>query len=396
MLKLVTGSPGDGKTSNELWNFLNAKEFSNRPKYCTPINGFVAKDHGVTEIEHIKIWQDLPEGSVIFCDEVQDFCGVDLGAQPPEWVKQLARHRHRGFDFVFTTQSPMFLHPFARKLVKPHVHYIRPWNMTMVRYTWDAVQNDPISKSSKANGLRAKISTNPEVFKLYTSTVLDTHKAKPPVKLILTVVAALALLVAGAFFAVNRLHKVGHVGQEPPAEVASAPGSQPLRAQPGLPTPGSVGADISQHAVWDATGVKPRIPGAPYSAPIYDALTAPTDFPRVAACISSEDKHYCHCYTQQGTPLEVPQGACEVYVRHGSFDPWLSGRRQQQLAALQSAQSQPAPVPADPAANKDDSLPTPVDAAPQDPHQFDSVGSAHGRVLSHKSDAVSVPVASTR
>ena len=50
MFKLVTGKPGDGKTSNELWEFLHAKEYKGRDKFCTPIKGFEAAKHGVTEI----------------------------------------------------------------------------------------------------------------------------------------------------------------------------------------------------------------------------------------------------------------------------------------------------------------------------------------------------------
>lgn len=143
MFKLVTGKPGDGKTSNELWEFLNAKEYKGRDKFCTPIKGFDAAKHGVTEIEDIKGWRDLPDGSVIFIDEVQDYLGQRSGKEVPEWIRELARHRHSGKDFIATTQDPMFLDPFVRKLAKPHVHYHRPWNMKMVRHQWDTVQNDP-------------------------------------------------------------------------------------------------------------------------------------------------------------------------------------------------------------------------------------------------------------
>jgi zona occludens toxin len=340
MFKLVTGSPGDGKTSNELWDFLHAPEYNNRPKYCTPVNGFKPEDHGVTAIEHINVWQDLPDGSVIFCDEIQDYAGTDIGKVEPEWVKQLARHRHRGFDFICTTQSPMFLHSFVRKLAKPHVHYIRPWNMKGIRYSWETVQNDPNTKMAKASGVRTPVKPNPEVFKLYTSTVLDTHKSRPPYKVFILLALMILLAVGGGGFA---FYRVSHMGDKFKAggEVAelSKPGSKAVDGPLGVPnaalTPGTT------NPVWTDESVKPRVRGMPFSAPVYDQITQPSDFPRVSACMSSESKG-CNCYTQQGTPVDVPSSACLVYVRVGSFDPWLSSRRASQAQQRQNvAQSSP-------------------------------------------------------
>ncbi|MFO3664299.1 zonular occludens toxin domain-containing protein [Pseudomonas amygdali] len=350
MFKLVTGSPGDGKTSNELWEFLNAPQYQGRPKYCTPINGFEPEKHGVTPIEHIKIWQDLPDGSVIFCDEVQDFCGTNLGKDAPEWVQQLARHRHRGFDFIVTTQSPMFLHTFARKLAKPHVHYIRPWNMKGIQYSWDTVQNDPNAKSSKAMGTRKSVAPNPEVFKLYTSTVLDTHKARPPWKIIIGLSTLLLVTAVGVGWGVYGVSNVGKRSESAPSasqgHVSTVPGS--AQTPVGAISNPMQGFDAPQAPRWTRESVTPAIPGLPHTAPVYDELTAPTDFPRVAACIQSVERQTCDCYTQQATPIDVPVGACEVFVKYRSFDPWLSGRKQNQpqpMAAAQPVQS-PAAAPA--------------------------------------------------
>lgn len=348
MLRLITGSPGDGKTSNELWDFLHSPQYQGRPKYCTPVNGFEPEKHGVIAIEHISGWQDLPDGSVIFCDEVQDYCGTDLGKEPPEWAKQLARHRHRGFDFVFTTQSPMFLHAFVRKLCKPHVHYIRPWNMKGYQYSWDTVQNDPNAKSSKAMGTRKAVAPNPEVFKLYTSTVLDTHKARPPWKIIIGLGLFATIALVGILWGGYRVSTITKTVE--PAAVASKNQKQDA-AEPQRPT-GVVGNPLpqDQQPRWTKESMTPTVQGLPYSAPVYDQLTAPTDFPRVAACVQSVERASCDCYTQQATPIAVPDGACVVFVKYGTFDPWLSGRKQQQPALAQQQSShdvpQPAPVPA--------------------------------------------------
>lgn len=317
MFKLVTGSPGDGKTSNELWDFLHAEQYKGRPKFCTPVNGFEPEKHGVTPIDHIKIWQDLPDGSVIFCDEVQDYLGARSGRDVPEWIQQLARHRHRGFDFIVTTQSPLFLDQFVRKLAKPHVHYIRPWNMKGKRYRWDTVQNDPTTKTAKKAGQGELVTPNPEVFKLYTSTVLDTHRASPPWKILGLGVVALLGLIGGVTLAVHNLTQMNEPASLPDASSTS---SAPQHA-PAL----SSGSIVPTSEGWTTDSIKPRIEGLAWTAPVYDRLTAPSDFPRVSACIYSKSAG-CNCYSQQATPVETPEVACLVFVKTGSFDPWLSAR----------------------------------------------------------------------
>ena len=339
MFKLVTGSPGDGKTSNELWDFLHSPEYNGRPKYCTPIKGFEPDKHGVTPIAHLSEWESLPEGSVVFCDEVQDYCGTDISAKaPPEWVKNFAKHRHHGFDFICTTQSPMFLHPFARKLAKPHVHYIRPWNLKGVRYSWETVQGDPTTKSAKAMGIRTPVTPNPEVFKLYTSTVLDTHKSRPPYKVFALLAFCVLLFIVGGFFAISRIWGMNHSAKKPDEVATTLPDHSgvPLSAVNNV-------AMTSTAPVWTAETTKPRIEGLAYTAPVYDQLTQPTDFPRVAACMSSE-RTGCKCYSQQATPLDIPKSACMVYVAVGSFDPWLSGRKSQGQQAPVLPEQSPMPA----------------------------------------------------
>lgn len=322
MFKLVTGKPGDGKTSNELWDFLHLKEYKGRDKFCTPIKGFDAAKHGVTEIPDIKDWRDLPDGSVIFIDEVQDYLGLRSGKEVPEWIREFARHRHSGKDFIATTQDPMFLDPFVRKLCKPHVHYIRPWNMKGARYTWDSVQNDPTTKTAKKAGQRDLVSPNPEVFNLYTSTVLDTHKPRPPWKLIALGVGALLMMVAGVSTAVYLLSSLN---DNPPAAVSTL---QDAGQAVSSGTSGSYAPVEPAGAPkgWTLDNLTPTIPGLPHTAPIYDGLTSPSDFPRVSACMHSV-RTGCKCYSQQATPLDIPESACLSHVSEGSFDHWLSSRQ---------------------------------------------------------------------
>ncbi|MGH8645754.1 MAG: zonular occludens toxin domain-containing protein, partial [Gammaproteobacteria bacterium] len=199
-----------------------------------------------------------------------------------------------------------------------HVHYLRPWNMKGARYTWDTVQNDPTTKTAKKAGQRELVTPNPKVFELYTSTVLDTHKARPPWKLIAFGVAALVLLIGGTSLAVYQLRHMNDKAPTPPELQAS------VNPDPGVIA--KAAQSIPQTEGWSAETIKPRIEGLSWTAPVYDQLTAPSDFPRVSACMYAK-RTGCTCYTQQATRLDVPEAACLVYVKEGSFDPWLSSRK---------------------------------------------------------------------
>ncbi|MBN3965808.1 transposase [Pseudomonas gregormendelii] len=344
MLKLVTGLPGAGKTSNELWDFLQNKDYASRPKFCTPIKGFIPADHGVTEIEHIDKWQELPEGSVILCDEVQRYCGTDIGREAPQWVQDFAIHRHSGKDLIFITQAPGFLHPFARKLVQPHVNYHRPYNLgRSMRYTWESVQTDPASKTARNLGQSQMVKTDKKVFDLYTSTVLDTHKARPPLKTIAVLGAAILLCLICFYFVIKYvMHYTGSEPETPLEAVATTVSKE----APAVPAPRSFGIPSAENKpVWTEETIKPRMAGNLYTAPVYDQLTAPTDFPRVAACMSSESRGSCNCYTQQGTPIDVPKSACLVFVIHGAFDPWFTSRNQRAQEQQSQSSEQPTAQP---------------------------------------------------
>jgi zona occludens toxin len=172
-------------------------------------------------------------------------------------------------------------------------------------------------------GQSAFVKPNPEVFKLYTSTVLDTHKAKPPVKLLAILAVSLLVVIGGTIFAVYRLRHV----TETVVPVVDPKSLEAVKKAAAMPESFAVGE--GKDPVWTEQSVKPRVPGLLYTAPVYDKLTEPTDFPRVAACMSSKKRSTCNCYTQQGTPLDVPKSACEVFVTYSSFDPWLSSRKQE-------------------------------------------------------------------
>lgn len=315
MLTLITGVPGAGKTSNTLWEFL--QDTSGRPRFCTPIRGFDPIANGIGDLPSLEHWQDLPDGSLVLVDEAQQYLRPrKIGGQVPEWVAAFETHRHRGFDFLFITQNPGLIDSHVRKLIQSHVHYHRAFNLKgATRYQWEQIQPNPDLDGARAKALAKRVKPNPEVFKYYESTVLDTHKPKLPWKWILTLGGALLVVVAVGIGITQWMHRLGNKGK---SEVVVSAGGAPVVAS----TPQSIPAKLAPMSI---QGMTPRISGMPWTAPQYDNLTEPTDFPRIAACMYSP-RTGCNCWTQQATPIETAFPVCMEVVKKGMFDPWLTGR----------------------------------------------------------------------
>ena len=273
MIYLYTGLNGTGKTSNVLWMFLNAPEYKDRPKYATAIRGFDYEKWDVTklDLEGLRKWYDCPVGSVFLVDEAQDFFPAERG-HPAEWIANLAKNRHDGFDFLLTTPNAAMINHFVRNLVNRHTHFVMKHGAMVSALKWDKAQKDPDSSTSKASGEPQKFKTPKEVFQLYTSTQLDTRQVKPPTRTLITI-GVCAVLIIGTLFYMFSLSGLFHKSEkEKPALAAHATVSASSFAMPhaaGLP--GSA-------PVHDAAYYTPRNPLDPATAPEYDALTQPTDF----------------------------------------------------------------------------------------------------------------------
>ena len=83
--------------------------------------------------------------------------------------------------------------------------------------------------------------------------------------------------------------------------------------------------DAKQY-VFDQT---PRVEGLPHTAPKYDELTKPVEVPVPAGCVQTKSSG-CKCYTQQATPIEMPQPICEGIVKHGFFEDFERSKRQKE------------------------------------------------------------------
>ena len=94
----------------------------------------------------------VPNGSLIFVDEAWKWFGHLHDAtrqRTPRHVLELAEHRHRGLDFVWTTQQPNQLYPFVRGLIGAHSHVVRRFGTKMLDvYRWGEL-NEEIKSLAK-------------------------------------------------------------------------------------------------------------------------------------------------------------------------------------------------------------------------------------------------------
>lgn len=348
MIYLVTGAIGACKTSNTLWDFLHNKAYKGRPKFATFINGFDYARFGVTKLEHIDKWHELPPGALVLVDEADKYIPADgsKGANMPEWLRELARSRHAGIDFFFITQMHSMIHHHVRGLVNAHVHYQKAFGgkRFTTRYRWERLETNVNSQSARNAAVKARVVTPAEVFTYYTSTVQDTTTLQLPWPWIITAGVCIAVIIGAMlymYFKYRSPHPepVSQQVQQLTLPMGQSSSSPSVMAGLSLLQSSSKQPERRPFTAEDFT---PRIQLDPSTAPIYDHLTAPSDFPRIAACVDS--RRGCHCYTQQATPVSVPGDICSRMVKEGWFDRWKSSRMTS-MPAQPVAPGQPFTVP---------------------------------------------------
>jgi zona occludens toxin len=335
MLHLITGVPGAGKTSFTLAHFLSIE---NRPKYATPINGLDYAKHNVEKIESLEEWPNLPDGSVIFCDEAQQFLRPKRkDAVSPEWVTDFETHRHKGLDFYVTTQHPMFIDIHFRRLVGEHIHYHRAYGSRLIaQRTWQRCVDDPNDYHATQEAEIKHLTLPKHIFSEYKSTTVDTHKFKVPRKLVIASVVLLALISVSIYSGSGLIAKYGSSLSSSPAQEKTLDSNSKTISDNGVYSASRANVEDKPLTVADMT---PVLATMPYTAPYYKDIAQPVAFPRFAGCLRSfhkaQQKEVCRCVTQQGTTLAVPLDQCAAVVDSDGmpFDPFRSEQNTQQLAS---------------------------------------------------------------
>lgn len=320
MLYLVTGANGAGKTLNTL-KWVRERQIKEGRPVCH--NGrFEPVENGeLSTWKKIDIqnWQDEPDGTIFLVDECHnDFPLRPPSAHPPEYVRMLAEHRRRGFDFYLVTQHPQNIDAFVRRLIGSpgwHRHLKRAFGGELVSVQeYPAVNAQCEKQGAGKNGSVTMVPFPREVFSWYRSASLHTGKRTIPrmVWLLLLCVLLVPVLFVLAFKTVGQssLEKVS------PQNAATMAHAGPQRPSAGAAQVVNVEDYLKAR--------QPRIPDLPHTAPAYDEVTKPVTAPYPAACMTFKGE--CRCYTQQGTRLAVSSMLCVQIVERGYFVDWDTSR----------------------------------------------------------------------
>lgn len=352
-IHLITGLPGDGKTTTMVHLLAEKAKKGDRPLFYAGIEGL--KPGLATELKDPADWQSCPDGALIFIDEAWKWFGHLHNAsrqQTPPHVLALAEHRHRGFDFVWTTQGPGQLYPFARTLIGEHWHVVRKFGTTMQEvYKWGELVEDVKSQTNRDRGVKQITSLKADTFDLFTSASEHTIKAKIPWK-VWALPALLVAAVLAIWWAFLLLRPEAMAAPVAEGEAAGSPAAP--QSAPAAPATGR--RDKIETLDDYLTRLVVRAPGLHGSQPIFDGREARAE-PRTFCVMSGGDNgdESCRCYTEQVTRLfDVRDDVCRHMARWGGYDAFLAPMEGQEPAL---AEEEP------PAESRRSAVGTPTDPA---------------------------------
>ena len=268
MMRLITGTPGAGKTLFAVSEIVKAVKEGRQ--VFTNIEGMELD--GVFPLDE-KDWREYPDGSLIVYDEAHQLFRATgrPGLSSDEVITDMDMHRHRGFDLWFITQFPTKVHHEVRSMCDEHYHLLRHFGAKQATlYKWpEAVDSKDQHQRSVAD--KSTFRYPKECFKYYKSASVHTAKLRIPAKL-----KFLGAVIAIIFTFVG--YRVVSAGGFASLQAPSSSQSQP------------VGGVI-------AGGAAER-PGD----------TTPLQSPVLGGCISS--KRGCQCYTQELQPIPMEDFEC--------------------------------------------------------------------------------------
>lgn len=363
MLYWFTGQPGHGKTVLALERVLKMKAEADkkhaddparhpfRELYVCNVRDFNHGKVGAVNLtpEALKTWADCPDhencnehinpafhNSIVLVDEAYEhgmFPRRPPGGKLTRHCERVAKHRHHGIDFVMVCQSPKKqVDDFLHDLIEEHYHVRRRYGLPFVHLKrWDRFEPNP-DKAESLTTTRRRFPV--EIFKLYTSTKYDTSEKRVPWFywalgcLIVAIIAGLAWNVS------NLRERFGVTDKAPTTEAAAQADGARATAVPRVGTPTTTRGSADDYVA----SLQPRVPGQPWTAPIYDKLSVPGTPPRLFCMAAGEGKGVdgehlyasCGCLTEQGTvhrftppPPLTEYEVCVQIARTGQYEPFL-------------------------------------------------------------------------
>ena len=315
MITLFTGSPGAGKTAALVDALMSVPAYAGRPVYVHGLDGLCVP-HDLIDAAK---WSDLgpdgvpivPDGSLIVIDEVQHVWRArSVGSTPPPAVAALETHRHRGLDFLLTTQAPALLDVNVRRLVGRHVHIRDTGVLGRYWYEWPEC-SDSMDWQRCVNKRRWSLPKS--AFVMYTSASKHIKPVRSVPRVLFVALLAICAFVVLAYFAVTRIVAKNAlapaaVDQTSPALPAGAPQA------PSLP-PGQTAQSGAPDVIMDFV---PRLPGHPETAKAYDHLRKIDYLPVVdgGICWGHGQSVRCRCFAgSQVAPITADE--CRQLVTGG-------------------------------------------------------------------------------
>lgn len=311
----VTAPPGSGKT---LWTIQQVEALrvkTGRDVYQWGIPDLTLPWKPIDDPQKV---HDLPQGAIIVVDEAHKIWPQrSYRIVTPPTVAAFDFHRKRGHDFYILTQRPTAVDHELRGHVDRHVHLVRKFGVAKATvYSWEGrVELKPADRGPQHSAQKTQFAFPASLYSVYKSADMHTIKARPPW---LKIGLALLPVIGLAIFVPRSLSALSNFGSGP-----KAPTVDPV-ASPASAASASPAAAATTDADRWAANWTPRFPGAPYSAPIYDALYRPATIPRISGCLELRmpRRYTCKCTTQQGTTIEgIDRAMCRYYLANGWFDP---------------------------------------------------------------------------
>lgn len=306
-ITLVTGQPGHGKTQ---WAIAQARKLvrEGRTVYAGNVRGLKHDAAGFLPLERFDQWEALPDGAVVLWDECYDALPQRAaGRAVPAHVEALARHRHRGFDFLLICQQPRQIDSFVSGLVERHVHCRRRFGTSLVRVReWDKMEREPEKGTALVT---ATWTLDRSVWPLYESATVHTVKRRIPWYVYALPVALFAVLYGAYSVPTGMVDRAEEGASASGAAATGALSSFGAPAGPAVPTLRQTDPMAYMH---------PRVAGAPWTAPAYDGVELGP--PPQLACMASPKR--CICVTaDQGTRWLLDDELCRLTARYGRYDP---------------------------------------------------------------------------
>lgn len=326
MLKLKTGAPGDGKTLlaisdardeykrnlaahalpigdarhealRQFWTNIDGINFDGTIPWFRDLSMHPDYKESRTadgEKRYSFDWRVLPDGSYIVYDEAHQCFPTTgkPGRSDDPVIRTMDEARHRGFDFVFVTQYPTKIHHEVRQMVKEHKHLFRAaLNLQSAAvWTFSRCISDPYDEKAREGASDVLWNYPEELFRVYKSATVHTHKFQMPKNLkggFVTLCAIVAVLIGLWLFFRSPSEAVAV--ETPESENALAFAGGPAAGDPLVPGSRS-GSLLSPAEAWQEAAVMPRLKGC--------------------AVLSAS----CRCWNGAGEQLKLSRAQCEALV----------------------------------------------------------------------------------